>query len=119
MGRTGLRTLVMAQKNLTDDDFNAFNKQMQEEINNPDSQSLEDRKEALYDSLERDLDIVGASAIEDKLQENVPETIQVLKDAGIKVWVLTGDKLETAVNIGMSCNLLQSKERERLFEITG
>jgi len=117
--RTGLRTLVMAQKNLTDEDFNAFNEQMQEEINNPDSQSLEDRKEALYDSLERDLDIVGASAIEDKLQENVPETIQVLKDAGIKVWVLTGDKLETAVNIGMSCNLLQSKERETLFEITG
>jgi len=117
--RTGLRTLVMAQKDLTEDEFNAFNDQMQKEINDPDSQTLEDRKEALYNTLEKNLDIVGASAIEDKLQENVPETIQVLKDAGIKVWVLTGDKLETAVNIGMSCNLLQSSDKETLVEVTG
>ncbi len=50
--------------------------------------------------------VLGATAIEDKLQTGVPETIVMLKKAGIKVWVLTGDKIETAVNIGYSCKLL-------------
>ena len=50
--------------------------------------------------VERDLTIVGATAIEDRLQEGVPETIESMRAAGIKVWVLTGDKEETAVNIG-------------------
>lgn len=49
---------------------------------------------------------MGATAIEDKLQDDVGATISVLKDAGVKVWVLTGDKIETAINIGYSCNLL-------------
>lgn len=50
--------------------------------------------------------LVGATAIEDKLQDQVGETIAALKRAGIKVWVLTGDKIETAINIGFSCKLL-------------
>ena len=53
--------------------------------------------------------LIGATAIEDKLQHRVPETIQSLRDAGVKVWVLTGDKIETAINIGFSCNLLTSE----------
>ncbi|MGH0159522.1 UNVERIFIED_CONTAM: hypothetical protein FKN15_038649 [Acipenser sinensis] len=52
--------------------------------------------------------LLGATAIEDRLQEGVPETIRTLKRAGIKIWVLTGDKKETAVNIGYSCKLLSS-----------
>ncbi|XP_013924591.1 PREDICTED: phospholipid-transporting ATPase IK-like [Thamnophis sirtalis] len=52
------------------------------------------------------LDLLGATAIEDKLQNGVPETIHLLKRGGIKVWVLTGDKQETAVNIGFACQLL-------------
>ena len=56
--------------------------------------------------LERDLDIVGATAIEDKLQEGVPETIAELARADIKLWVLTGDKVETAINIGYAAKLL-------------
>ena len=51
--------------------------------------------------------LVGATAIEDRLQDKVPETIQQLKQAGIKVWVLTGDKIETAENIGYACGLLE------------
>ena len=51
---------------------------------------------------------MGASAIEDKLQEAVPETIALLIESGIRVWVLTGDKQETAVEIGKSCRLIQS-----------
>lgn len=50
--------------------------------------------------------MIGATAIEDKLQEGVPETIDKLAQAGIKIWMLTGDKLETAINIGYSCKLL-------------
>ncbi|XP_077440088.1 phospholipid-transporting ATPase IC isoform X2 [Vanacampus margaritifer] len=62
--------------------------------------------EKLYDEMERDLQLLGVTAIEDRLQEGVPETISLLKQAGIKVWVLTGDKKETAVNIGYACKLL-------------
>ncbi len=56
--------------------------------------------------VETDLTILGATAIEDKLQLGVPETIASLAAAGIKTWVLTGDKVETAINIGYSCRLL-------------
>ena len=56
--------------------------------------------------LERDLELLGATAIEDRLQENVGETIRAVKEAGISFWMLTGDKIETAVNIGFSCKLL-------------
>ena len=65
----------------------------------------------LYDSYERDLDYGGSSAIEDKLQYGVPETIDMLIKANIKVWVLTGDKQETAIEIGKSCKLIQQDMR--------
>jgi P-type E1-E2 ATPase len=51
--------------------------------------------------------LLGATAVEDRLQDNVPETINDLQNAGIKIWMLTGDKLETAENIGYSCKLLK------------
>ena len=56
--------------------------------------------------LENNFELVGSTAIEDKLQDGVGDTIKFMKDAGIKVWVLTGDKVETAINIGYSCKLL-------------
>jgi P-type E1-E2 ATPase len=59
--------------------------------------------------IERDFELVGATAIEDKLQDEVGETIAFIKKAGIKVWVLTGDKIETAINIGYSCALLNTE----------
>lgn len=70
--------------------------------------------EALQDKIELDLLLIGATAIEDRLQDEVGSTIAFLKSAGIKVWVLTGDKIETAINIGFSCNLL-TKELKRLI----
>jgi P-type E1-E2 ATPase len=51
--------------------------------------------------------VIGATAIEDKLQDDVPNTIADLHKAGIKLWVLTGDKMETAINIGYACRLLR------------
>ncbi|KAG5877929.1 hypothetical protein JTB14_004182 [Gonioctena quinquepunctata] len=56
--------------------------------------------------IERKLKLIGATAIEDKLQEGVPDTIAALLQADINLWVLTGDKQETAINIGYSCKLL-------------
>lgn len=56
--------------------------------------------------IEQDMFLLGATAIEDKLQDGVPDTIHTLQEAGIKVWVLTGDRQETAINIGYSCRLL-------------
>ena len=60
----------------------------------------------LYDEIETDLTFIGCSAIEDKLQDNVPHAIKTIMDAGIRVWVLTGDKQGTAIEIAKSCNLI-------------
>ncbi len=59
--------------------------------------------------LETDLFLLGASALEDKLQEGVPEAIEEFQNAGIKVWMLTGDKMETAENIGFSSKMFNEK----------
>ena len=67
-----------------------------------------------YSALERDLVLLGATAIEDNLQRAVPETIDALRQAGIKVWMLTGDKHATAIQIARSCKLFQN---ERVLEI--
>ena len=75
-----------------------------------------DREKQMQDVqelIESDLVLVGATAIEDKLQDEVGETITNLREAGLKVWVLTGDKIETAINIGFSCKLLNN-EMERI-----
>jgi P-type E1-E2 ATPase len=63
---------------------------------------------AVQEMIEVDLELIGCTAIEDRLQDEVAETIVFLKQAGIKVWVLTGDKIETAINIGFSAGLLDS-----------
>uniref|UniRef100_A0AAX7UJR7 Phospholipid-transporting ATPase n=1 Tax=Astatotilapia calliptera TaxID=8154 RepID=A0AAX7UJR7_ASTCA len=75
--------------------------------------AIENRERLVMDTavqLEKNLTLLGATGIEDRLQENVPDTIQALREAGIKVWVLTGDKPETAVNIGYACGLLEDED---------
>lgn len=66
----------------------------------------------LYDKMEYGLTYLGSSAIEDKLQEGVAETIENIMKANIRVWVLTGDKQETAIEIGKSCKLIQQGMKE-------
>ncbi|KAL1664577.1 hypothetical protein GGF50DRAFT_101685 [Schizophyllum commune] len=100
----GLRTLTLAYKILPEDEYEAWS-----ELYNEATASLDDREEkteAACEKLERDLRLLGATAIEDKLQDGVPECIADLKLAGIKIWVATGDKLETAIAIGHSTNLI-------------
>jgi phospholipid-transporting ATPase len=62
--------------------------------------------------IEKDLVLVGCTAIEDKLQEGVPACIQTLSAAGIKIWVLTGDKMETAINIAYACSLVNNDMKQ-------
>ena len=100
----GLRTLVVGGKDLSGPEFMEW-----QSIYEDASTSLHDRAAKLRVAaamIERDLNLLGATGIEDKLQEGVPEAIESLRQAGIKVWVLTGDKQETAISIGLSCKLL-------------
>uniref|UniRef100_A0A672SQ50 Phospholipid-transporting ATPase n=1 Tax=Sinocyclocheilus grahami TaxID=75366 RepID=A0A672SQ50_SINGR len=112
----GLRTLALACKDLDEDVFDEWMKKLLFA-----STALENREEklgALYEEIEQGMMLLGATAIEDKLQEGVPETIACLTLANIKIWVLTGDKLETAMNIGYSCNMLRDDMNE-VFIISG
>ncbi|GMR41325.1 hypothetical protein PMAYCL1PPCAC_11520, partial [Pristionchus mayeri] len=100
----GLRTLCLAYKDLDMGYYQDWNKHRKEAA--VDMVSRERRLDELYEEMESGLTLVGATAIEDKLQDGVPEAIARLKQANIKIWVLTGDKTETAINIAYSCNLL-------------
>ncbi|TMW63493.1 hypothetical protein Poli38472_002434 [Pythium oligandrum] len=109
----GLRTLVLAKKELSEAEYNEWNASYQAAVT-----SLTNRDDMLAEvaeALEQDMSIVGATAIEDKLQEGVPNAIFNLAQAGIKIWMLTGDKEETAINIGHACRLIN--ERMKLLII--
>ena len=104
--REGLRTLCVAKKDLDEDEYQTWNKD--HDLAAAAIVDREDKLERVSDVMERDLTLLGGTAIEDRLQDGVPDTIALLGDAGIKLWVLTGDKVETAINIGFSCNLLNN-----------
>ncbi|CAD5164992.1 unnamed protein product [Musa acuminata subsp. malaccensis] len=103
----GLRTLVVGMRELSEHEF----KKWQSAYENATTALIGRGKllKAIASNAERDLHILGASGIEDKLQQGVPEAIESMRQAGIKVWVLTGDKQETAISIGYSCKLLTSE----------
>lgn len=99
-----MRTLYFAMKILDHSEVHNF----QFELSKAEQilHKKEERLEAIYSELESDLTLLGATAVEDRLQDNVPEVIHDFQRAQIKVWMLTGDKFETAKNIGMSCKLI-------------
>ncbi|KAI1125792.1 hypothetical protein F5Y10DRAFT_224661 [Nemania abortiva] len=104
--REGLRTLCIAQRVLSEQEYLEWRKE-----HDKTASALQDREEKLEevaDKIEQNLTLLGGTAIEDRLQDGVPDTIELLGKAGIKLWVLTGDKVETAINIGFSCNLLNN-----------
>ncbi|KAI7754349.1 hypothetical protein M8C21_006037 [Ambrosia artemisiifolia] len=102
----GLRTLILAYRELNEKEYEEFNEKFTEAKNSV-SAERDDMISEVTDQIENDLILLGATAIEDKLQKGVPETIDKLAQAGIKIWVLTGDKMETAINIGFACSLLR------------
>ncbi|XP_077398687.1 phospholipid-transporting ATPase ID-like [Vanacampus margaritifer] len=106
----GLRTLVLAYKDLDESYVKEWMQRHHEA-----STTIEERDEKLhelYEEIENDLLLLGATAVEDKLQDGVPQTIEQLVKADIKIWVLTGDKQETAENIGYSCNMLREEMKD-------
>ncbi|KRZ75270.1 putative phospholipid-transporting ATPase IA [Trichinella papuae] len=101
---SGYRTLCFARADINEEFYVEWNKKFCEA-----SVALQEREkklEAVAELIEKDLKLLGATAIEDKLQEGVPETIAALLKADIKIWVLTGDKQETAINIACSSKLI-------------
>jgi phospholipid-translocating ATPase len=101
----GLRTLMYAYRFIEDATYKDWKQAYQDATT-----SLVDRQEKIErvgEQIESQLELVGATAIEDKLQKGVPETIDKLRRANIKLWMLTGDKRETAINIGHSCRLVK------------
>ena len=111
----GLRTLFIAMKILSENEYKTFFKEFNEAM-----MSLEDKDKKVNiacEKIEQNLFLIGTTIVEDKLQEKVPETIRDLRLAQIKVWMLTGDKMNTAYNIGLSCNLINKEMK--VFNICG
>lgn len=105
MAREGLRTLVVGRKRLSSEAWQEFDKRYQYA-----KASIEDRNEAqaavVSELLEKDLELLGVTGVEDKLQEDVKLTLELLRNAGLKIWMLTGDKIETATCIAISSKLV-------------
>ncbi|CDS09407.1 hypothetical protein LRAMOSA10767 [Lichtheimia ramosa] len=109
MAREGLRTLVVAKKRLSVDNYEEFRTKFQEA-----ELSLHDRnarKQAVIEEvLETDLELLGVTGVEDKLQDGVKNTLEQLRNAGLRIWMLTGDKIETATCIAVSSKLVSRNQ---------
>lgn len=119
----GLRTLAIAVKRLDERWFQRWKVKFDEAQG--DVAQIDRRKEGkpnaiddLMEEIERDLELIGATAIEDKLQDGVPQCLANLTRAGIKVWMLTGDKEETAINIAYACSLLDNSIQQVIVNST-
>ncbi|XP_078608479.1 putative phospholipid-transporting ATPase IIB isoform X1 [Branchiostoma floridae x Branchiostoma japonicum] len=114
MAREGLRTLVVAKKTLTEEQYQDFESRYSSA-----KLSVQDRAlkvSAVVESLERDMELLCLTGVEDKLQADVRPTLELLRNAGIKVWMLTGDKLETAECIAKSSRLVSRTQTIHVFK---
>lgn len=102
--KEGLRTLLIAEKEVDEEFYEQWNEEYQAALVT--TNNREENVGKVAEKIEQNFILIGSTAIEDKLQDDVSGTIKFMKRAGIKVWVLTGDKIETAINIGISCELL-------------
>nr|GEV50343.1 putative phospholipid-transporting ATPase 9 [Tanacetum cinerariifolium] len=112
----GLRTLILGYRELGEEEYKEFNEKFTEAKNSVSADRDELIDEATEET-EKDLILLGATAVEDKLQKGVPECIDKLAQAGIKIWVLTGDKMETAINIGFACSLLRQGMKQIIITL--
>lgn len=113
--KCGLRTLCLARRVINPSEYASWNEKFIEA-----SQALQNREEKLEEVanlIEKDLTLLGSTAIEDKLQVGVPRTIEQLMKANIAVWVLTGDKQDTAINIGQACSLITPQMKVRVINV--
>lgn len=121
LANEGLRTMCMAFRTVSPDEYEEWSQEYEKA--NSAMENRAEEVEKVYSLIEHNLQYIGCSGIEDSLQEEVPETIQALRDAGIIVWMLTGDKKETALIIGYSCSLIDRdstiSKGTHLFDIEG
>ncbi|KAG8089771.1 hypothetical protein GUJ93_ZPchr0011g27638 [Zizania palustris] len=113
----GLRTLCLGWRELESDEYLEWSRSFKEA-----NSALIDREWKVAEvcqKLEHSLEILGVSAIEDRLQAGVPETIEILRQSGINFWMLTGDKQSTAIQIALLCNLISSEPKGQLLHING
>ncbi|XP_047170538.1 phospholipid-transporting ATPase 2 [Vigna umbellata] len=113
----GLRTLCLGWRELKKDEYREWSLMFKEA-----SSTLVDREWRVAEvcqRVEHDLEILGVTAIEDRLQDGVPETIETLRKAGINFWMLTGDKQNTAIQIALSCNFISPEPKGQLLSIDG
>ncbi|GLC50175.1 hypothetical protein PLESTB_000350700 [Pleodorina starrii] len=114
----GLRTLVLAARPLPDrawyDNWDARYQAAAAAVHT-DPRVRAAALDALADEIERELQLVGVAAIEDQLQEGVPAAVATLLSAGVRVWMITGDKLETAVNIARAARLVTQPHDSQLL----
>ena len=108
----GWRTLAFSYKSITEQDYKTMKNNIIEAYN--DILNRSEKLALAFENIESGLTLVGATAIEDKLQEDVAITLETIRQAGIKIWVLTGDKKETAINISHSCKHF-SNDMEKLI----
>eukprot|EP00755_Sulcionema_specki_P009751 Sspe_Gene.44555::Locus_21865_Transcript_1_1_Confidence_1.000_Length_3924::g.44555::m.44555/K01530/E3.6.3.1; phospholipid-translocating ATPase len=103
LAKDGLRTLVFGSKQLSKEEYDSFTTQFKaaQLARNP-----AEAMERIRTTLEKDLELVGLSGVEDKLQDDVAKTLEHLRNAGVKIWMLTGDKVETATCIARSTKLV-------------
>lgn len=112
----GLRTLMYAQRIISESDYRSWKKVYDDATTS--LVNRQERIEAAGDMVEQNFDLVGATAIEDKLQKGVPETIDRLRRANMKIWMLTGDKRETAINIAHSARIARPGSDVYILDIT-
>ncbi|CAD7931261.1 unnamed protein product, partial [Amoebophrya sp. A25] len=113
--RTGLRTLVLAKKSLSMQEYLEWKRKYN--LAKSAMRSREEKIRRAIDLLERDLELVALTGVEDMLTDEVQETLEAIRHAGIKVWMLTGDKVETAICISISTNL--KARHQNLFVLPG
>lgn len=106
-GEDGLRTLLLCHKTIDELEYREWSKTY--DLARASIANKELKIKAAVAQLEHSFDLLGATAIEDQLQEDVGETITSIRKAEIKFWMLTGDKMETAINIGYSCKVLDNQ----------
>ena len=111
--KKGYRTLLIGYKEISKEDYEKWNNELKTYKKN--IQRKKKLIEKNNNKIENELILLGGTIVEDKLQDGVPECIKELRMAGIKIWVLTGDKCDTAENIALSCNLIN--ENQKIFRI--
>ena len=111
--KLGLRTLLIAERTISEGEYQDWSEKLKQ-VEKTQGSGKKRKIDKVHALIERDLNVIGSTAVQDNLQDNVPETLRKFKKAGISCWVLTGDKEETAVNVGFAAGMI-TNDTQRLL----